>query len=168
MAAPALYEEAIKQAILLLKFAEKERLAGPLAELMVEFAQEELPLSDYDLVTPVPLYPVRERERGYNQAALLAMAVAPACLQATYTPALRRMVPTQTQSLLTGQPRHRNVKGAFAGNGIPVKGKAVLLIDDVVTTGSTVNECAGTLLRAGAASVDVLAIALARLRSSPA
>ena len=170
MLAPALYDEAVRHAILLLKFAERERLAAPLAELMVAFAQEELVLESYDWVVPVPLYPVRERERGYNQAALLASAVAEACPRARLIHALRRTVPTHTQSLLTGTPRRRNVKGAFSAVNAPAtsNGKSVLLVDDVVTTGSTVNECAGTLLRAGAASVDVLAIAFARLRSDPA
>lgn len=159
----AYYQDAVEQAIKLFKFQGRRRLAGPLAELMAEAAERELGEVHYDWVAPVPLYRVRQRERGYNQAALLADAVMAAFPDARRAEPVARIRPTQTQSLLKSeQARRENVRGAFAmTEGARVKGAQVLLIDDVVTTAGTVNECAAVLRRAGAAAVDVLSVALA-------
>lgn len=161
MAAPALYKEAIREAVLLLKFGGRTALAEPLAEMMLEFFECELAPDTYAFIVPVPLYPVRERERGYNQAALLAGALAGARPDWTLATPVRRIRPTQSQTRLRGDARRENVKGAFQADREGLQGQRVLLVDDVVTTGSTVNECAGALLHAGALSVDVLAVAFA-------
>ncbi len=121
------------------------------------------------MVVPVPLHPVRERERGFNQARLLAGEVAAVFPRAAVASVLRRIRPTRTQSTLRDpRERRRNIEGAFAVDAAapPPRGH-VLLIDDVVTTGCTVGENAAVLLNAGAASVDVLAPALAVLRGEP-
>ncbi len=158
--AAARFEDAIEQAIKLFKFSGKRRLAGPLSELLEAFILEEM--ADYacDLVIPVPLHPVRQRDRGYNQSLLLADQILPLFPGARLDQSLKRIRPTRTQSRLSGKERAANVQGAFAVVGDPPKGQRILLVDDVVTTAGTVTECARVLRKAGASHVDVLAVAL--------
>jgi ComF family protein len=166
----ARYEGIMEKAIKLFKFYGKFRLAQPLGELMAAFAEQELECDRYDLVVPVPLHTVRERERGYNQARLLAETIVGLFPRANVVNLLRRIRPTRVQSTIH-DPRERrtNIEGAFAvDQELPPPKGHVLLIDDVVTTGFTVRENATVLLNAGAASVDVLAPALAVLRGEPA
>jgi ComF family protein len=159
--APAIYDGAVAEAIKLLKFGGRERLAGPLSEMLVEFAQAEMEPEAYDLLVPVPLHKVRQRARGFNQSKLLAEQILPIFPTAVIDESLKRIRPTRTQSKLQGTDRHSNVRGAFAVFGDTCKGKTILLVDDVVTTTGTVTECARALRRAGAGAVDVLAVALA-------
>ena len=165
----ARYEGVMEDAIKLFKFHGKQRLAGPLGELMREFAAQELEGERYSMLTPVPLHAVRERERGYNQARLLAEAAVPAFPNAEVVCALRRTRPTRVQSTIHDpRERRRNIEGAFEINpSAPSPSGHVLLIDDVVTTGFTVAENARVLLEAGAETVDVFAPALAVLRHQP-
>ena len=113
-----------------------------------------------DAVVPVPLYPARQRSRGYNQAALLAGALARR-LHVPYRPGwLRRVRDTETQTHLTAPQRASNVQTAFkSGRPAALAGRKILLVDDVMTTGATVNECARALKQAGAAGVLVLTLA---------
>ena len=165
--APALFEDAVAQAIKLFKFRGRERLAAPLGELLATFVLEELEPDQYDLLVPVPLHKVRLRARGFNQSRLLAVEIAPLFPKATLDESLQRIRPTRTQSRLRGPHRQSNVRGAFAVVGGGCQGKHVLLVDDVVTTMGTVTECAAALRRAGAASVDVLAVALTNKHWDP-
>jgi ComF family protein len=159
----ALYTGAVEEAVKLLKFNGKRRLASPLGALMAETALRELDADRHTLVVPVPLHRVRLRHRGYNQSRLLAAEVAAVLPGAVLCDALARVRPTRTQSRIKDPARRRaNIRGAFAlVPGTEVKGAHVLLIDDVATTGGTVGECARVLRRAGAASVEVLVAALA-------
>lgn len=159
--AAAVYEGAIEEAVKLLKFHGRVRVARPLGEIMSEFAAANMETAAYTRIIPVPLHKVRERERGFNQSLLLAQEILPAFPNATLDTQLSRIRPTLTQSKLRGDYRHANVRGAFAYLGPDLKGARVLLIDDVVTTAGTVAECARILKRAGAARVDVLAAAMA-------
>ena len=113
-----------------------------------------------DVATCVPLYPKRERERGYNQSALLGGSLARRIGIPFQGRLLWRRRPTASQTRLTAAQRVHNVKGVFM---VPwsgrVRGARVLLVDDVMTTGATVNECARTLKAAGAVSVMVLTVA---------
>jgi ComF family protein len=119
-------------------------------------------LEDADFVLPVPLHPLRLLARRFNQAALLAGAVA-RLNGVRYRPdLLRRIKRTPPQVGLSPAGRLRNVAHAFAlarGGAEVVKGRAVVLVDDVLTTGATVESCAKVLRRAGAARVDVLTLA---------
>jgi ComF family protein len=162
MFGPAVYGEAIGEAIRLFKFQDKRRLVNPLAEVMVEFAENEMDLAFYTRIAPVPLYRVRERERGFNQALLLAKAIRGTFPNASLARGLQRIRPTRMQSRLkSADARRKNVLGAFAvTDAKPYRGERVLLVDDVVTTGGTVTECARVLQEAGAESVDVFAAAL--------
>jgi competence protein ComFC len=112
-----------------------------------------------DAIVPVPLHPRRQRERGFNQAAALCPFLSGRAGLPTW-PALRRVRWTDTQTHLSRAQRLRNLRGAFAAvPRWPVAGAHLLLVDDVFTTGSTVDECARVLRQAGAASVRVLTIA---------
>lgn len=161
----ALYEGAIEEAIKLLKFKDKQRLARPLAAVMAEFAEREMDCDQYEFVIPVPLHRIRERSRGYNQARLLAQELLFAFPNAKMDESLRRIRPTRVQSL-SASPKERraNIVGAFAVAGDTLKGKTVLLIDDVCTTGETVSECAAALRRAHVAAVDVFVAAVVSSR----
>jgi len=158
----ALYDGAIEEAVKLLKFYDKRRLAGPLGALMADFAARELECDRYDYLIPVPLHRVRERDRGFNQSRLLAIEVLAVFPNARLDESLRRIRPTRVQSRLKSpEERRANIRGAFAVEGDRLTGKRVLLVDDVVTTGGTIAECARALRRARIERVDVLAAALA-------
>jgi len=114
-------------------------------------------VADADLLVPVPLHPKRLKHRGFNQAWLLARAFPEAACAREAVVRTRHTVP---QVELKGKKRRDNVKGAFAvPESALVKGKNVLLIDDLFTTGSTVGECAKVLRQAGARRVEVLTVA---------
>jgi ComF family protein len=155
--APFAYEGAARTAILTLKF----RSGRYLAPLMGTFLREELDIRPLhvDVVVPVPLAPGRLRQRGFNQAALLAEQVALHAAGTLLDGALtRRERPPQSSLRLTD--RLSNLAGAFTcPRREQLEGKRVLLVDDVVTTGTTVSVCADTLAEAGARRISVLAFA---------
>jgi ComF family protein len=115
-------------------------------------------LGNHECLVPVPLHPRRHRERGYNQATLLARVLARHAGQPLLTRALRRIRHTDQQALLPRPERRENVRGAFNPGPQKVDGKHLLLIDDVMTTGATAGECAAVLKRAGAKKVSVLTL----------
>lgn len=108
-------------------------------------------------MVPIPLHPVRRRERGFNQAALLADALSRRA-DVPVGRGLRRVRATVAQTRLPREGRLANVRGAFAGIPEIVEGSRVLLLDDVVTTGATLGEGATELRRAGAFSVLAFAV----------
>lgn len=129
---------------------------------LAEFLGDELPLkaSDYDVVIPVPLHWRRLWWRGFNQAALLAGEVARRLGLPLDTTSMIRIRRTSPQTARHHDERIKNVRRAFAvTNPERVKGRRVLIVDDVMTTGATVDECARVLIRAGAMSVDVFTLA---------
>lgn len=124
--------------------------------------------SEPDLVLPVPLHPNRLRERGFNQALIIAKSCFPQWKQKIEVKLLLRRRTTTSQSLLTGRERRINLKNVFALNDPSrVAGKRVLLIDDVFTTGSTVDECSKTLRAAGGARIEVFTLARSLPRVTP-
>src|SRR6266487_6231274 len=107
----------------------------------------------FDIIVPVPLHPARERERGFNQAALLADLLS-ARMSVQNKPVLERIRYTTTQTAFDRAERMENLHGAFRlRKNMDVRGLRVFLIDDVLTTGSTLSECARVLKKAGACSV---------------
>lgn len=155
-----LYDDASRDFILRFKHADKTDTVGLLAKWL-QMAGGDV-LSDADVLVPVPLHWTRLLARRYNQAALLAHAVGRASGVAVAVDALKRRKRTPSQGGLGLKARARNVRGAFE---VPpkrlrsVRGKRVVLVDDVYTTGATVRAAAKVLTRAGAASVDVLTLA---------
>lgn len=150
------YRPPLQDAICLFKYGGKVSLAEPLARLMVD----RLPaLNEIDLIIPVPLQADRLREREFNQSLLLADRIGEHLHIPVLSTALIRMAPAPPQTTLSRRERLNNLRGAFA---VPrpdsIAGKRILLIDDVFTTGTTVNACSKTLRKAGAGPVFVLTL----------
>lgn len=115
-----------------------------------------------DLITPVPLHRLKKAERGYNQAFYIAKGISKEADIPLSGRALKRIKFTQTQTSLSLDEREKNVRDAFKirrKHGL--KGKNILIVDDVITTGATTNECARVLLNAGAGKVIAASVALA-------
>lgn len=146
-----------------LKYGGYRRLAGAMARRMAQVRFEPRVEAELAAVIPVPLAPARERERGFNQAALLAAAVAHLRGRPFEAAGLRRVRATQTQTVLHPAARAANVQEAFEAMpaAAPWRGAHVLLVDDVLTTGATALECARALARAGVRAVSVLTFARA-------
>lgn len=157
--AACLYDEASRGPILQLKHADRTDLAPLFARWLSRCARDLL--AEADAVAPVPLHPGRLLRRRYNQAAEIARPLA-RMNALTYLPdALVRRRVTESQAGKSGPGRRRNVAAAFevpAGRAKQVAGRRILLIDDVMTTGATLEGCARALLKAGAANVDVAVI----------
>lgn len=152
------FEGSLREAVHQFKYRPCRSLGGPLGEWMAENVRM---LAEIDIVMPVPLHKKRLKERGFNQALLLAYRMSEAHRVPYCCDNLYRARPTRPQVELTGAERIRNVAGAFAlRQPGAVVDKAVVLVDDVFTTGATMNECAGVLKDAGAA--QVVAFTLAR------
>jgi ComF family protein len=153
------YTGTLKVAISLLKYQGKVVLDSALCDLVsLEMSAKVLPACDG--VLPVPLHPLRLREREFNQAALLATMVSRILAVPRLCGALRRDRETLPQTALSRTSRQNNLRGAFSvARPDVVKGKTLLLVDDVMTTGATVHECAKVLRKAGAGDVFVLTLA---------
>jgi competence protein ComFC len=131
-----------------------------LAGLLIREAAPILARETWDYIVPVPLHPVKLREREFNQAALLANHLARATKIQLAETILRRVNPTATQTLLTRDERAANMKNAFiVRQGARLAGKRIVLLDDVFTTGATTNACAQALQVAGAVEVCVWTVA---------
>jgi len=154
------YEGALRAAVQALKYDGRRSLARPLARLMRDRA--DAVLAGADLVVPVPLHPFRRLERGFNQAADLARH-----LDLRVEPVLRRNRATAIQADLPAARRHANVRGAFDVVARPdrLRGLTIVLVDDVSTTGATLDACARVLKRGGAREVRALTAARAVLTS---
>ena len=115
-----------------------------------------------DALIPVPLHPKRKRERGYNQASLLARELARAKGKVMLKKNLVRIDYRPPQTLVEAQNREKNVKGAFALRNVEeIKGKTILLVDDVFTTGATLKECCRELVQGGAKEIKAITVAQA-------
>jgi ComF family protein len=158
--APYLYDGALMTAIHELKYAQKSHLADSLGYLLASFAQTWIGELKGSLILPVPLHPRRLRSRGFNQSLLLARCVVSKTGAELDFLSLRRTRFTRPQTELTSEERQRNVRKAFeVVKPEAVKGRTIVLVDDVATTGSTLNECAKALKKAGADSVLCLVLA---------
>ena len=157
------FEDTLKEIVHALKYDPRPTIARHLASRMRQVGQPVL--EGADVVVPVPLHRSRERIRGFNQARALATHLGLPLLDA-----LTRSRSTRAQADLPAAKRHANVQGAFA-LAVPspaIEGLVVVLVDDVSTTGATLNACAAPLLAAGAREVRALTAARARLRSAGA
>jgi ComF family protein len=154
------YEGALRASVLELK--REPHVAARLARLMLATQQRE-PINSANLIIPVPLHPGRERERGFNQAALLARELARLSHLPLDEHSVVRSIHTERHRAgMDARARRESVTGAFAvRHADAIAGRRVLLIDDVFTTGATVSACAAALQAAGAEEVFVLTVARA-------
>jgi len=131
-----------------------------LADLLVRQAQPMIDRRVWDWIVPVPLHPLKQREREFNQAERLAVRLAAATRMPVKLNCLRRVLPTRTQTLLNRTERTDNVRRAFATpDGLKLDGPRIVLVDDVFTTGATTSACARALKKAGASEVCVWTVA---------
>jgi len=167
--AVGVYDQALMAVIHDFKYGEKVGLSTPLSILLLNAYHRFWHDRPMDVVVPVPLFGRRHRKRGFNQVYLAIkpweerqwQSVFPRPLRIERE-ALKRIRSTPAQTGLGRKDRMKNVKGAFApDNSGNIINKRILLVDDVYTTGATVNECARILLKAGAEAVDVLTLARA-------
>ena len=170
--AHGLYQGTMRSLLHLLKYEGWEPVARRLGALMAARIASIPGLPQSMLVVPVPLFKSRRRERGFNQAELLARAATRAMRnlrpewEGEFAPGvLARQRATESQAGLSLHQRRRNLRGAFfVTDAIRVQGRDVLLIDDIYTTGATVRACSLALRRAGAAGVWVATVARAQRR----
>jgi ComF family protein len=156
----ARYGDVVREALHALKFKGRRGLAVSLADLIVEAVDTRLPVGRPDLLVPVPLHPRRQRERGFNQASLLARRLGQVWDLPVRDDVLARVVATASQTALESDARRSNVRNAFrVRRPEAVAGRHAVVVDDIMTTGATVSECVLTLRAAGAATVGVLTVA---------
>ncbi len=155
----ALFEGPLRPAIHALKYKGRRHLAEPLGRLMARAWPHTL--FQGDCLVPVPLHPSRERERGYNQARLLAEALGRQIGLPVVAQAVRRERATQPQVHLNAQERRANVADAFVVGPTPLPGRRPILIDDVCTTSATLSACAQVLWASGAEQVWAYTLARA-------
>lgn len=153
------YSGGLERLLHAFKFAHHEFLDHSLAMLMHETLVARGDLA-FDAVVPVPMHASRERKRGYNQAELLARALANRAGLRVEPRLLTKSEETPTQSLLSRGSRAANVRKAFVASP-SAAGKSILLVDDICTTGETLRACARELVRAGAGRVCAITVAKA-------
>ncbi len=149
-----LYNDTMKALVHRYKYDMRQYLAAPLAQWMIEFMHRHINAESLDAIVPVPLHWRRYHYRGFNQAIALARALAREFALPVVRHVLRRKRHTVPQVNLGPKERVKNIKDAFrVRKAERIAGKRLLLLDDVYTTGATINECARILNHAGAASV---------------
>lgn len=154
------YSGNLRDALLRLKYGRQLLLAPSLGRLLADRFRGLFPSGTFDTVLPVPLHPNRLREREFNQSLLLAKPLARTLKVPLDLHSLVRLRNTPSQSLFKGPERRKNLKGAFRiQEAEAIRGKSVLVVDDVYTTGATAEEISGLLLIAGANHVAVLTVA---------
>lgn len=142
-----------------LKYSGWQGAAAGMAERMARLAWPRDVVAERSMVMPVPLAPQRERERGFNQSALLGRALASRWRVPFVSDCVARARVTETQTRLTPEERRRNVSGAFcatAGARERLRGAHIVLVDDVITTGATLSACATTLFESGARIISIV------------
>jgi ComF family protein len=154
-----IYNDAMHRAVLLLKHEEMAPFGSWFAERIAEIVRADIENLRTDVVVPVPLHRARLRERGYNQAELIAAPLARLLHLPCEPRALTRIRPRPDKLILSRSDRWKSVRGAYkaagggGGTSGRLKSRAVLLVDDVFTTGATLDACARALRKAGAAKV---------------
>ena len=156
----AFYHTSLQQAVQLFKFQKKKVFAQHLSQLINAHIPSDCDIAEYDFVLPIPIHKKRLRERGFNQAVPLADGVAKVADIPVLTDTLVRKRYTVAQSSLEREERQQNIIGAFeVRNPDVIRGKRLLIIDDVFTTGATIREAVSELWTADPTEIDVLILA---------
>jgi ComF family protein len=154
------YEGIILDAIHQFKYGRNTTTGDALACFLADFDFADMDWSHFDVIIPVPLHIKRLRGRGFNQSLILAYALGKKHGIDVDFSLLKRRKLTLTQTGLDKKEREKNISGAFiAGNPERIRGRNMILVDDVYTTGATINECAKTLVKAGVGQLAVLTLA---------
>lgn len=148
------YSHSLRDAIINYKFKGLHYHSKYFGNVMAENLHN---TSDYDIITFVPLHKIKHKQRGYNQAELLAKVISE-IHGITLCQALTKVKNTRQQSTLSSKEREINVRNAFKCSA-DVKNKSILIVDDILTTGHTINECSRILKKAGAKRVDFITLA---------
>lgn len=157
--AVARYRHGARNLVRSFKYGGETELGRPLAGMMAERLRGADFFGELDVIAPVAPHPERTRQRGFDQAKILADRVAEATGLAVRHDLLERRTRTAPQALLRRAERLRNMKGVFAANGDGARGRRILLVDDVMTTGATMADCARACRKAGALEVYGLVFA---------
>lgn len=145
-----------------LKYKNQEQIGVFFGAWCAAVLEKDQGLQDIDMVVPIPLHPKKQKRRGYNQVTLFARSIAEMLGVECREDILQRVVHTKTQTQKDRHKRWENIKAAFqCPSKILLKDKHVLLVDDVITTGATIEACARVLLQQGTPRVSVLSIAVA-------
>ena len=155
-----MYDETMKRAISELKYKGRREYGGVFGELIFDKARSELKYWKPDCLIPIPLHPIRERERGYNQARIISEAISKSSGIPTRTDILIRTMDTDRMKELSAKDRTNNMIRAFAAAGDCRGMRSVVLIDDIYTTGATIDAAATVLRRAGIDEIYFLAVCI--------
>jgi ComF family protein len=155
------FDDYYKTLIHRLKYDKRIPLGERLAQSLGGIVAREKDFISCDLIIPVPLHRARERERGFNQSQILAEGISEVTNLPLMKDILKRKKNTQDQTYLNAQQRKENVRGAFVvTQQEKINGMSIILVDDVITTGATLNECARMLLDAGATEIFAVTLAV--------
>ncbi|VAX35904.1 Competence protein F homolog, phosphoribosyltransferase domain; protein YhgH required for utilization of DNA as sole source of carbon and energy [hydrothermal vent metagenome] len=157
-----IYNKHLRNLLHIFKYQQKTSLRHVFAQSMINFIQRHnFDIAQFDIIIPIPLSWARKRERGYNQAGLLANPISKTFNIPISHKILKRNRYTESQTHLSQKERWTNITDAFTiKNSSDVKGKNILLIDDLLTTGATTSEAARTLKHSGAQTVGLLTLAI--------
>jgi len=157
------YTGVVKESLIRFKFFNEPSYYRTYAGLIADKLDKLIDVSQYHMIMSVPLHKQREFSRGYNQARLISEELAKELRLPEGSRLLKRRRRTETQSLLDRHKRSQNVKGAFiVTSPVKVAGKYIILVDDILTTGSTLEECSRILKEAGAQKVTAVVVATGR------
>lgn len=158
-AAPFLYKSAAKDSLITLKKLKHKRLARFFADNMARTIETEFKDVEFDAIIPVPLHKDKLKSRGYNQSELLAEEISLILNVPVKSGVLIQKDKAKSQHTLAYKERHSNVKGIYRAGGVPIECQRVLLIDDIMTSGATLNECAKMLRLEGVTKIYCITVA---------
>lgn len=154
-------EKELQKLIHQLKYNDRFRVGFYLGKKISGMIKEELQSWNADYIIPIPLHGTKKASRGYNQALYIAKGISHELNIRVLTKGIRRVSNTQSQTKLNLEERRQNMESAFRINTDKVSGRKIILLDDVITTGSTIRSCAKELLNKGATKVYALSVAIA-------
>ena len=157
-----IYNDHLRKLIHTFKYKQKTSLRRPFTQKMIEFIQlHNFDIAQFDYIIPIPLFPTRQRERGYNQAYLLAQLISQHFNIPLAAKSLKRIHHTETQTHFSQKERWTNTLDAFKiHHSAKINDKNILLVDDLLTTGATTSEASRILKQNGALTVGVLTLAI--------